>query len=133
MRLRCAVFRRGIIQILLGNQTWSNLVGVDQPFGVGMERDVVGLGSRYVAVRALNLFFGMMNGGLGLVYLRHQFGNLEDSQHLALTNMITDIHIDILDVAGNLGVQLDVLVRAELACDGKRCGNGRRLTGATAA
>ncbi len=54
-------------------------------------------------------------------------GNLQDGQHLSLVNVVADVDVDVLDVARHLGVQLDVLVRAELAGDGKRIGDGLAL------
>ena len=87
------------------------LVGIDQPLGIGVQRDVVGLGPRHFALSALNLFFGVMHGSLGLVDLRHQSREFPAPPALVPVHAVADIDVDVLDVAGHLGVQFDVLVR----------------------
>ena len=74
-------------------------------------------------MRPLDFFFRVVNSGLGLVDLSHQFRNLQYGQHLSRVNVVADIDINIADVAGYLGVQLDILVRNELAGDGQRSGD----------
>ena len=103
-----------------------SLVGVHQALGVGMERDVVGFGARDVAVRALDLFLGVVDGGIRFIDLRDEFWNLENGQHLAVVHAVADVDIDLLDVSGDLGVDLNVLVRNELARNRKLVGD--RLT-----
>ena len=121
--LRSAIFGGGVVEFLLGDQSRLGLVGADQPHGVGVQGDVIGLGAQYLALRLMDLFFRMVHFSLCLVHLGHQFRNFQHRQHLSGVNPITNIDVDVLYITGYLGVQLDILVGTELPGDGQRVGN----------
>src|SRR6185437_847099 len=60
-------------------------------------------------------------------HLRLQFGYIERRQYLARLHLVADVHVDAANIARHLCVQLDLLVREELARNRKRvreCGAG---------
>ena len=81
-----------------------------------------------------DFFLRVVYGCMRLIDLGDEFWDLQHRQHLSLVDMVPYVDVDMSDVAGHLGVQLDVLVGNELAGDGKRSGNGLPFHhGATAA
>ena len=78
-------------------------------------------------MRPLNLFFRMMHCGLRLIDLGNQFRDLQHREHLSPVDVVSDIDVDVADVAGHLGVQFDVLVGDKLTRYRKRSGNGLAL------
>ena len=82
-----------------------------------MQRDAVGFRSGDVAARPLNLLFRVVDGGGGFIDLGDKLGDLERGENLPGMHPVTDIYVDLLNVAGDLPMDLDVLVGKELACD----------------
>jgi hypothetical protein len=85
---------------------------------------VIGFRSQNIALLPLNFLLGSMDCCLCLIYLSDEFRNFQDSQYLSFMNPIADINVDLTDIAGYLSVQIHVLIREELTCNGKRIGNG---------
>ena len=52
-----------------------------------------------------------------------QLGHFQDSEHLAGMHTVADIDIDPADVTGDFGMEIDVLIRDELAGDSKAAGD----------
>ena len=55
------------------------------------------------------------NVGIRTGKLRVQFGNFQNGQRLLIFHFVADIHIDMLDIAGHFGVDVDILIRPESA------------------
>ncbi len=127
LRLGCSVFGGGVVEFLLGDQARPRFVGVDQADSVGVQSHIVGFGTGYVALSALNFFLGMMHRCFRRIDLGHQFGDLQDSEHLSLADAVANIDVNVADVAGDLGVQFDVLIGNELSSDRKSGGHGLAL------
>ena len=95
LRLGCAVFGGGVVEFLLGDQSRPRFVGVDQAHSVGMQSNIVGLGTGHVTLRALNFFLGMMHRCFGLIDLGHQFGDLQHSEHLSLVDVVANVDVNV--------------------------------------
>ena len=93
------VFGLRVIEFLLRDQSGTRLVGLLQPRGVGMQRRILRLVARHFVLRALHFLLAVPNAGAGALQLRHQFRNFEHRQHLAGLHPVTDVHVDLADVA----------------------------------
>ena len=81
-------------------------------------RDVVsGFGAALLFVRARHILLAAAHGRFILLELLLQFRNFQHGEQLALFYVRAPIHIEFLDVAGNLGVDIHFLVREELGRD----------------
>ncbi len=56
----------------------------------------------------------VLHGGLRLGHIVLHFRNLQDRKKLSLLHAVTDVDINLLDIPGDFGHQLDFLIRFEL-------------------
>ena len=84
---------------------------------------MVCLGPGDVTLGACDFFFRVVYGGLRFIDLGNEFRNLQDGKYLSLMNVVPNVNVDVPDIAGHLGMQLDVLVGDKLAGNRKRIGN----------
>ncbi len=68
-----------------------------------------------VVLRPGYFFLALFHRKDGLLQLRFEFRDFENGQGLSLMNDVSDIDVDLLHIAANLGVHIDHLVRLELA------------------
>ncbi len=85
--------------------------------GGGVQRGVIGLGAADLLFGGRDLLRAVADAGIRPLHLRIELGDLEDGEHLAGAHMVADIHVDLADVARDLGVQLHFLKGDELADD----------------
>jgi hypothetical protein len=76
---------------------------------------VLGLGARDLMLRAGDLVFAPAKLRYGTFQLCIQFRDLQDRKSLASLDLVADINVDVLDVAGHLGMNVYNLIRLELA------------------
>ncbi len=75
------------------------------------------------SLRAREILFAATDGGFVELKLLLQFGNLQDREKLPLAHVRAPIHIELLDVAGHLGVNVDFLKGLEFRGDLEGAGN----------
>ncbi len=80
------------------------------------------LGSFEVGLGAVDFFLTAATGGLVLRDLVLQLRRLEHREQLSSGDAIADVDVNRLDVAGDLGVNVDLLERSELRRQRERLG-----------
>jgi hypothetical protein len=113
----------GVIEFLLGDETWVTLSGLLQANVLLVECLVLGLGTTDLVLRSGDLFLALVNLEDRLLELGLEFGDFERSECLAFVDDVADIDVDLAHVAGDLGVHVHDLVRLKLAGEGEDMAN----------
>ena len=98
-----------IVQFLLGDQPRTLLRSLLEPRVSRVVSLVRRLRPFDFTLRAANRVFTAPDVRSGAFDLSIQFGNLQNGQHLPRLDLVPHIHKDLLDVSGNLGVNIDLL------------------------
>ena len=105
--------RTGIIDLLLSHQVGPRFDDGGQAIERYPSNRVLGLAPPQLRARTVDVHLRALQRRFGLrQFLRH-LGRFEFGDQLTLLHLIADIHVDRLEIAGNLCVKVDLLIRPE--------------------
>src|ERR1700687_3000985 len=90
-----------------------------------MQGIVVGLGPADFILGTSNFLAAVAYSRVRTLKLSRKFGYLQNREHLPGANPVTDVHVDVADVARNLGMEFHFLIGQELSRDGEGIGKWR--------
>src|ERR1700690_126513 len=84
---------------------------------------VVRFGAFDVLLGAMDGILAALNVGVGSGDLGAEFGNFENGKNLFIFHLVADVDVNVPDVPGNLGVNVNLLVGTERSGESDRAAN----------
>src|SRR6202021_3474241 len=108
----------GIVEFLFSDQAGTRVGSLLQSSSCCTQGNMIRFRAIYVVLSARYFLLAVAHARISSLQLRCKLWDLENSEHLALVDVIANVNIDVLDIAGDLGVEFHFLVREKFARNG---------------